>query len=272
MTDHAIAVIEPHRAGGAMTLVRPIAKPTDLLALHDDVTAIVRENLQEGLDYGTIPGTNEVSLYQPGAEKLNLAFGASPELEIIEKEIDHDRSVRWSKRKKKYNNRTPGDKSFTTVTEDGVSLGLYRYVIRCRLVRDGRILGESMAACSTLESKYIHSPRDHENTVLKMAVKRAYVGATNKAYALSKRFLKGAAPAEMAAAQPGPPAQDWEPPAPKRPPYDGSPEHMQKLAKVLGDKKVPEEFWEEIGKRMLGKNLDALLGVIEAVRSEGAKG
>lgn len=287
--ETANAIIEapqPERTTSALTLIRPIAQPTDLLALHDEVTAIIQKSLQLGLDYDAIPGTGDKpSLLKPGAEKLNLAFGAAPEYEIVEKEIDHDREVRWTKRKKKWNNRFKGDRTFEWETEEGTSLGLYRYVIRCRLVRQGRVLATCIGECSTLESKYIDRPRDCGNTVLKMAQKRAFVGATLHAYGLSNRFTQDVEDNRDLYAKEPPPAEDVPfagPPAKvgatpaqaqqaakrERTPYDPlNSEHEKALFELLKFRKVPEDFWEEIHRRMEGKSLADVSAVVEQVRA-----
>jgi hypothetical protein len=114
-------------------------------------------------------------------ELLEWAEGASnvAEFEIVEKEIDHDREVQWAKGSKRN-------------TYSGVSRGLYRYVLKCYLIHreSGAIIGTGVGSCSTLESKYIDRPRDLENTVFKMAKKRAYVDATLTAYGLSDEFTQ----------------------------------------------------------------------------------
>jgi hypothetical protein len=184
MTDLAL-----RPEGTPPALLRPVASPRELLAMQDDVAQLIQQALKSGVDYGTIPGTGDKpSLFKAGAERINLAFGAHGEYVIVEKEIDHDRSVRFQKRKKVWRNQFKGDREKVWETEEGESLGLYRYVVSCRLMRDGRVLAEGVGSCSTLESKYVDRPRDCENTVLKMAQKRAYVAATLNAYGLSNRF------------------------------------------------------------------------------------
>src|SRR5690606_25684207 len=77
-------------------------------------------------------------------------------------------------------------------TEDGLSLGLYRYVVECRLVHraSGVTVGQGIGSCSSMESKYIDRPRDSENTILKMACKRAYIAATLNTHGLSDQFTQ----------------------------------------------------------------------------------
>lgn len=175
----------------AVALIRPVAKPDEMLVLHDELTAIIHKNLEEKLDYGPIPGAGDKPvLLKAGAEKLCLAFGLVPEMTVVEQERDHDREVRWVKKKKVWNNKFQGDKTFRFDAEDGVSIGLYRYVIRCDLKRGERVVGSCIGVCSSLESKYIDRPRDSENTVMKMAQKRAMVGATLGTLALSNRFTQ----------------------------------------------------------------------------------
>src|SRR5690606_23849470 len=65
----------------------------------------------------------------------------------------------------------------------------------------GLVIGSGMGSCSSLESKYISRPRDLENTILKMAKKRAYVDATLSTFGLSDQFTQDVE--DMAEGTPG---------------------------------------------------------------------
>lgn len=176
MTTTAIQIQPSSKIDTARAqLLKPVATPVDLIENHKVVAELIREALHDGKDYGRIRGTGDRKvLLKAGAERLAIAFGLSPEFEIAQGEIDHDRMNifvdKYSKDGK------------------GTSFGLYRYVVKCRLMRDGESKGEGMGSCSTLESKYISRPRDCENTVLKMAKKRAFVDAVLTTLSLSDRF------------------------------------------------------------------------------------
>ena len=194
-----------------LELVRPIAGPNDIIERHKELTRLITDGLEDGRDYGSIPGIGDKkTLKKPGAERLALAHGCVPKYAIVEQEVDHSREVAYELRKWFDADRrdrgvseamrsagtgrwkkTPNGKwDWQEVyKESGTSLGLYRYLVRCSLVRhDGLVVGESIGACSTLESKYVRAPRDHEHTVLRMAEKRALVGAVLNAFGLSDRF------------------------------------------------------------------------------------
>lgn len=190
-------------------MLMPLAAPAQIIQRHDQVTQIIQGALKEGRDYGTIPGTgSKPTLLKPGAEALMIAFGLMPDFEVIAEEVDHDRECAWTKRKKEWLNRHRGDREFRWVEETGFSLGLYRYVVRCRLIHKltGEVVGSGIGVCSSLESKYIDRPRDCENTVLKMAEKRALVAAVVVTIGLSDRFTQDvediAENAEASKAQP----------------------------------------------------------------------
>ena len=194
----AVAVLEKSESTAvqtsvrAMGLLRPIAAPNDVLVAQNETRAMVKEALKKDRDYGVIPGTDKAALLKPGAERLALAFGLAPRFRIVEHEIDHDRKVTWVKRKKVWNNKFRGDKSFTYAEEAGASLGLYRYVVECEMVHreSGTVVAACLGACSSMESKYVDRPRDVENTILKMGEKRAQVGAVILALGLSDEFTQ----------------------------------------------------------------------------------
>lgn len=186
-TSRALAVRREAVAG----LIRPIAKPAEVLAAQNDTRELIQQTLQEDRDYGTIPGTKKPTLYKPGAERVNAAFGCAAQYRIMEKEVDHDRVNRYTKREWEWHPSIRGKKVYgpEVVAE---SQGLYRYVLLCQLVHreSGVVIGEGVGSCSTMESKYIDRPRDLENTVLKMAKKRAYVDATLTTFGLSEQFTQ----------------------------------------------------------------------------------
>jgi hypothetical protein len=161
-------------------LLRPVAAPEEVLAAQTATRELVAKALESGRDYGVIPGTgNKPTLLKPGAERINAAFGVAPRYEILEREVDHDREVHWEKNTRKGR-------------QSGTSNGLYRYVIGCELVHreSGVVIGHGIASASTMESRYVDRPRDLENTVLKMAEKRAFVAATLNAFGLSDQFTQ----------------------------------------------------------------------------------
>jgi len=174
-TSTALAVTAPVTAVQRHGLIRPVVKPVELIEAHKEAAAVIREALEDGRDYGRIPGAGDRKvLLKAGAERLSVAFGLRPVLSIISQEADHDREVHYLDRWKK----------------PATSTGLYRYVVKCQLERDGVVVGEGIGSCSTMEQKYVSRPRDCENTVLKMAKKRAHVDAVLSTLSLSDRFTQ----------------------------------------------------------------------------------
>ena len=177
----------------------PAAYIAQELAAVKAFQLLVRQNLIEGSDYGVIPGTgNKPALFKPGAEKMAKLLGLSDHYEIADKIEDWDRP-------------------------------LFRYVIKCQLrsVRTGSVVSESYGECNSMESKYrwrwlfgsqVPEGTDKAkmvtrsintrngpatqyraesddiysqvNTLLKMAQKRALVGAALSAGRLSELFTQ----------------------------------------------------------------------------------
>lgn len=210
-----------HSTGQAMArrdlvagMLRPVAPVDEVIGAQNEVRNLVARALQEDRDYGKIPGTDKATLLKPGAERINAAYGLGAEYRVTEKEVDHDREVKWNKVKWITRNVKPSQVEADTLkeagkgrwrkgdgdawvwqdknTEDGLSLGLYRYVVECRLVHraSGVVVGQGIGSCSSMESKYIDRPRDSENTILKMACKRAYIAATLNTHGLSDQFTQ----------------------------------------------------------------------------------
>jgi len=167
--------------------------PTQWAQSRQDFREFVKTQLKAGQDFGVIPGTDKPTLLKPGAEKLLDRYG----LAIC---FDAPEAVEnWEK-------------------------GLFAYRVKARVVHraTGVMLAEQIAACNSLEDKYKYrkdwwngkgTPPDIENykrtksgklykqvlnpepwslqnTILKMAQKRAAVGATIYAVAGSEFFTQ----------------------------------------------------------------------------------
>lgn len=165
--------VDVKQSQAVAAFVRPLLSAQDALRTHAEVTAFVKSTLKPGTHYMKIQGKE--ALKKEGAEFLSSACGLHPNFEIIDKEVDHDR-------KNEYQDKYKGK---------SISHGLYRYVLRCTLSDNaGRFVASGVGSCSTMESKYISRPRDVENTVLKMAAKRAQVAATLTALGISHEFTQ----------------------------------------------------------------------------------
>ena len=171
---------------------------TEMKAKIDIVQQFIKGVMKDGLDYGSIPGTDNRSLFQPGADKLNFLYGYARHI-AAKDEVKN------------------------------IQTGHYDVTVRIQLRHKdtGVIVGEGEGSCSTMESKYRYRwvfesdvPEslnketlvcktftskkngksykkyrienadlcDVWNTILKMAIKRAYVGATLAATGLSGIF------------------------------------------------------------------------------------
>lgn len=122
--------------------------------------AIVQQTLKENRDYGIIPGTDKPSLLKPGAEKILMMMGLRSEFEIVDSTRD------WEK-------------------------GFFQYQVKCKLYKNDVLITEGFGACNTKEKKYAKSdPYTLDNTVLKMAKKRALIDATLLVASLSDIFTQ----------------------------------------------------------------------------------
>lgn len=117
--------------------------------------------LKKGTDYAVIAGGTKPSLLKSGAEKMNILMGLRPKYEII------------SEVKNK---------------ED-----CYYYVqVKCELInKNGELVANCIGSCNNKEKARMNVPfYDSFNPVLKMAEKRAFVGATLHANALSQMYTQ----------------------------------------------------------------------------------
>lgn len=153
------------------------------------VQEIMKAVMKPDVHYGVIPGTKKNTLFKPGAEALCVAFRIAPTYDVIEERFD-----------------------------DGV-----RYRVTCHGVHQGSkmVVADGLGSCSSMEEKYKwckaypseydEAPPDRrrivkgkdwttkqvrvetadiENTLLKMACKRAMIAMVLNALAVSDIFTQ----------------------------------------------------------------------------------
>ena len=128
--------------------------PEELRDLLARVQKVKNDILLEGMDYGTIPGTPKPSLWKPGAEKMCQFFG-----------------YRVSAMDLQLNTTDPFGVLYKCTLSDG----------------QGRIVGVCDGWCDDGEKGRRGNPR---NTIIKMAQKRAFVGAVLVACNASELFTQ----------------------------------------------------------------------------------
>lgn len=121
---------------------------------------VIQKTLHQRHDYGIIPGTDKPTLLKPGAEKILMMMGLRSEFEIADSTRDFEK-------------------------------GFFQYQVRCKLFRGDMLITEGLGACNTRERKYIKlDPYTLDNTILKMAKKRALVDAALLVASLSDVFTQ----------------------------------------------------------------------------------
>lgn len=183
--SEALATLQPAENGHALTSAQLLSR----LAVIQDV---MRRVMQDGADYGVIPGTQKPTLYKPGAEKLCVTFRLAPTDPVIELIPELTGDIRYRVRvpimsadgsvvavgvgecstgEEKYRWRRPVHvNEFTNAPEDQK---------RDKYQRDGSVWSQVRV-----------NPADVANTVLKMAHKRAYVHGVIMATAAGAIFTQ----------------------------------------------------------------------------------
>lgn len=122
---------------GELAIVHPEASgELSVIQLKDQITKIqevMKLAMHDGEHYGKIPGTDKPTLLKAGAEKLALVFRLAPAFDIKRSDLPN------------------GHREFEVI---------------CRLthIPTGRLLGEGVGSCSTMESKYRYRHAEPEST------------------------------------------------------------------------------------------------------------
>lgn len=121
---------------------------------------IVAKVMHKGKHYGTIPGTKKPTLYQPGSQILAMTFMLRPGFEILRARQEPD---------------------------------FVGYHLCCNLIHipTGNLVGQGLGACNSQEKRYRgRDAYDLDNTIFKMACKRAMTAAVINATASSDMFTQ----------------------------------------------------------------------------------
>lgn len=146
--------------------VMPALSLEDALHRHQVLADYVHQFLREGTDYGRIPGCAKPTLLKPGAEKLIRLFGLTLQFDLVASHVD------WQQ-------------------------GLFAYHYRCALSRRGLAIAAGDGCCNSRERKFLRQIQegkqtvfDLQNTICKMAQKRAMLAATLVATSGSEFFAQ----------------------------------------------------------------------------------
>lgn len=169
---------------------------SEVIARTKQIREVMEAVMKVNVHYGVIPGTQKPTMYQPGADVLNVTFRIAPKIGHLE-DLSNDDEVRYrvtvqgihqvsgellaegigecSSSELKYRWRRPVcDEEFKDTPEDR------RREVWAR--------GKNGAAYKNKQVRT--SPADVANTVLKMAVKRGKIAMTLNATAASDVFAQ----------------------------------------------------------------------------------
>jgi hypothetical protein len=127
--DIILGVARPVELSTKDSMYLPAMSMEVALARRSAIVEFTRRIMVKDRDFGEIPGTHKPTLLKPGAEKLCNFFGLEPEFTPIVEDID------WT-------GAQHGDEVFCYA----------RY--RCRLLREGRVVGVGEGSCNSWEAKY----------------------------------------------------------------------------------------------------------------------
>ena len=166
--------------------------------IQDVMTAVMKE----GEHYGIIPGCEKPSLYQAGAEKLCMTFRLKPEFTII-KAVEEPNFIQYTVDCRLVHIPT-GNIIGNCVASCNSRESKYRYRTtntgrpvppKYWDARDPKLLGGPQFSPRKIKGQWViyerlehDNPWDYQNTLLKMAQKRAFVGVTKGSTAASDIF------------------------------------------------------------------------------------
>ena len=231
------------------------------------VQHLMRELMVPDVHYGLIPGTQKKSLYQPGAELIGLTFHWSTR--YVSEDLSYTDVVRYRVTCELYS-RDSGEFVGSGPGEASSDEEKYRWrKIVCDAEFDEtpedrrRTVWKKGKAGSSYQVKQVRiEPADIANTVLKMAAKRAFIGATRTASACSDMFtqdledmspeLRQAMGEESAPSEPPKPIgdKDWKKLMAQAKRYGYSPADLMASAATAGHEGTGPEIPDDLARRL----------------------
>ena len=137
-----------------------IQEVTGTIAKIGQFQKVVQSQLKQNHDFGVIPGTQKPTLLKPGAEKILMLLGLRSEFQVVDSTRDFDK-------------------------------GFFQYQVKVSLYKGDMLITEGLGAANTRERRYLkQDPYSVDNTVLKMAKKRALVDSALLVGSLSDVFTQ----------------------------------------------------------------------------------
>lgn len=197
--------VTPYQGQSAIVNMEDFAMSVDgLLKQVQLIQNVMKKVMKENEHYGEIPGTNKPTLLKPGAEKLCLTFRLDPAYEII-REVREKEFIAYTI-KCNLTHIPTGQSIASGIGSCNSRETKYRY--RSENTgnpvpkeywdnRDSSILGGSQYKPRKKDGRWFifeqvenDNPWDLDNTIIKMACKRALVAATLNATAASDIFTQ----------------------------------------------------------------------------------
>lgn len=141
------------------------------------LTQFIKSQLRTDIDYGVITGTKKETLYKPGAEKLAKLFNLTKKIELVDKEINrHENFAIFTYRATVFHGPSGMEIS---QCEGSCNSQEKKYKERRNYTGKGKeYVMEETPICDIL------------NTLMKMAQKRAFVGAVIEATGASDFYTQ----------------------------------------------------------------------------------
>lgn len=235
--ENQLQVIENEQEPKVIEYVPSVAQSVDLASQNlKQMYALAKKVMRHGIDYDTIPGTPKPSLLKPGAERLLQFFGLGHEVECVNKVED------WEK-------------------------GFFFYHYRVKITHPnhpGLVVAECEGSANSKEKKYrSQDPYTIVNTLQKMAIKRALVGATLQATGASGLFTQDVEDMDLQqpAAQPARQTRYQQSQA-----NPASQKQINAICAIASSKGMTDEERDKVVKELTGKDSKKDLTSAEASR------
>lgn len=197
MGANHLQVIENEQQPKVVEYVPSIAQTVDQAAENlKQMYALARKVMRYKVDYDTIPGTPKPSLLKPGAERLLQFFGLGHEVKCVNKIEDWEKGFFFYHYKVTITH--PNHPGFVVAECEGsCNSKESKYAYRWVSAKEAQAMGLDLKSLPSKNSgnytKY-RVPNDdiysQVNTIQKMAIKRALVGATLQATGASGLFTQ----------------------------------------------------------------------------------
>lgn len=182
MNDNSMVIVNSSSLIETLSADRLIQSSQKINAFKE----FLKNDLKDGIDYGSIPKVDKPSLFKAGGEKIQMYLGLTPQYKLLHREF----IANQRKEDKVWNERTNEYQTVETIRN------YYAWEWSCELWYGNTKVAEGVGSGNSEERKWVsqyqrgETPDSLANTIMKISKKRAFMDSIIAVSGVSDMFTQ----------------------------------------------------------------------------------